>query len=183
MKITNGWLIIAAAFSITWAIFSSYVYWDGLSHRPYSYASHYDLHDYFEWHDENGNKSKIKWIIVDPPPKDVLNPYNQILQPKLSLGGFIKFVFSPIILGWLVIAAIYIAIWRRNWAIDMLNTTNIIAIIYILAATFILKVQLGFDFIESICVSIIPFLVWFLLKKIIYGLIYTAAKAIEDAKK
>ena len=156
------------------------------------YGSKY-IHDAFVWVKDvqftNNAHEEAKKRGKDFPYKFVF------LKPTFSLLKYLKLVFLPVFIGWLLLSIISIFVWpyrrvfldriaKKMDAIDSL--LKFIIALGITLSCFIMHI-LGFS-LEAI-LAILCFILlivpisWFLFKRALYEIVYLITKAIEDAKK
>lgn len=108
------------------------------------------------------------WIIEGPSTFNIIDYFNLALL--------------PIIIGWLIA---YLIIWQRPWLMGIierfkkLSPTVQCLIIAPIALKLIFR-HIETEFIFALAYA--PILIWFVSKKVVYGLFYAATKAISDAK-
>lgn len=213
LKKINNWVKLSILVSFLWTFIGSFLYFLELNYhgrcfipvndasifekkpdKPYTlYSTRYEiLHDYLSW----TTKEYGTWEILDKNSSKTGRMYAVcILKPTFNIFGFIKLLLFPIFLIWLLIFGINIFFWRHRRDIvtktvhqfQRIDPLHKVACIITIVICYL--VLYSFDIPSNIILIILGLLfvfipiILFLIKKAIVNLVFSIAKAIEDAKK
>lgn len=160
------------------------------------YSARYDLfHDYYDWN----TKTFSDWeLVANADPEELTGIGTTfrvcILHPGFSVVGFLKLIFIPMLLGWLLALIIYSFIWKYRKEIllrvlEKIEKMDPLFKLLVLLGTmgsYLILYLLGFSHLSALCffglVLVVVPLSCLLIKKTLYGLVYVVIKAIKDAK-
>lgn len=208
IKKINNPLKLCSLVAITWLLSATVLYfWElnfhGKAMVPTEsvngiytvYSTNHDLfHDSFSW-------TKMRFESMELLNDDLVAPKKTgekwqwcILEPSFNLLGFLKLLLIPLLYIFPFFLIVQFFIWDdRKYILDRvkqyISQINPIAKLMILLSCTALCLSVYLDFLSEFTLVLLTLafvfipMVWFVLKKVLGGLVYTIVKAIKDAKK